>query len=1021
MSVAGTAGDRTLSGVKAGVLGKGSSEAVNGAQLFATNANVEANAGNISKNGEKIATNAADIATNKATIAVNAAGIKNVGDNVSGMASSLGGGASVDANGKFVAPTYSVQGKQANTVGEALAALNGGVDVNKDNITQNTASISKNAADITTNKTSIANITKDINSGNVGLVKQDAESLALTVAAGTGGSTMSVAGTAGDRTLSGVKAGVLGKGSSEAVNGAQLFATNANVETNAGNISKNGEKIATNAADIATNKATIAVNAAGIKNVGDNVSGMALSLGGGASVDANGKFVAPTYSVQGKQANTVGEALAALNGGVDVNKDNITQNTASISKNAADITTNKTSIANITKDIHSGNVGLVKQDAESLALTVAAGTGGSTMSVAGTAGDRTLSGVKAGVLGKGSSEAVNGAQLFATNANVEANAGNISKNGEKIATNAADIATNKATIAVNAAGIKNVGDNVSGMALSLGGGASVDANGKFVAPTYSVQGKQTNTVGEALAALNGGVDVNKDNITQNTASISKNAADITTNKTSIANITKDINSGNVGLVKQDAESLALTVAAGTGGSTMSVAGTAGDRTLSGVKAGVLGKGSSEAVNGAQLFATNANVEANAGNISKNGEKIATNAADIATNKATIAVNAAGIKNVGDNVSGMALSLGGGASVDANGKFVAPTYSGQGKQANTVGEALAALNGGVDVNKDNITQNTASISKNAADITTNKTSIANITKDINSGNVGLVKQDAESLALTVAAGTGGSTMSVAGTAGDRTLSGVKAGVLGKGSSEAVNGAQLFATNANVETNAGNISENGKKIATNAADIATNKATIAVNAAGIKNVGDNVSGMALSLGGGASVDANGKFVAPTYSVQGKQANTVGEALAALNGGVDVNKDNITQNTASISKNAADITTNKTSIANITKDINSGNVGLVKQDAESLALTVGAGNGGSTMSVAGTAGDRTLSGVKAGVLGKGSSEAVNGAQLFATNANVETNAGNISENGKKIATNAADIATNKATIALNTSGIK
>src|SRR5471030_56261 len=608
MSVAGTAGDRTLSGVKAGVLGKGSSEAVNGAQLFATNANVETNAGNISKNGEKIATNAADIATNKATIAVNAAGIKNVGDNVSGMASSLGGGASVDANGKFVAPTYSGQGKQANTVGEALAALNGGVDVNKDNINQNTASISKNAADITTNKTSIANITKDINSGNVGLVKQDAESLALTVAAGTGGSTMSVAGTAGDRTLSGVKAGVLGKGSSEAVNGAQLFATNANVETNAGNISANGEKIATNAANIASNKATIAVNtsdidtnkthiavnAAGIKSAADNIGNMASRLGGGASVDANGKFVAPSYSVQGLKVKTVGGALTALNDGVD---------------------TNKTSIANITKDIHSGNVGLVKQDAESLALTVAAGTGGTTMSVAGTAGDRTLSGVKAGVLGKGSSAAVNGAQLFATNANVEANAGNISKNGEKIATNAADIATNKATIALNTsdivtnktniaantAGIKNVGDNVSGMASSLGGGASVDANGKFVAPSYSVQGLKVNSVGGALTALNDGVD---------------------TNKTSIANITKDIDSGNVGLVKQDAESLALTVAAGTGGSTMSVAGTAGDRTLSGVKAGVLGKGSSEAVNGAQLFATNANVETNAGNISKNGEKIA---------------------------------------------------------------------------------------------------------------------------------------------------------------------------------------------------------------------------------------------------------------------------------------------------------------------------------------------------------------------------------------------------------------
>src|SRR5471030_1581964 len=293
MSVAGTAGDRTLSGVKAGVLGKGSSEAVNGAQLFATNTNVESNT------------------------------------------------------------------------------------------------------------TAIAKIANDVNTGSMGLVKQDAESLALTVAAGTGGSTMSVAGTAGDRTLSGVKAGVLGKGSSEAVNGAQLFATNANVEANAGNISENGKKIATNAADIATNKATIALNTsdivtnktniaantAGIKNVGDNVSGMALSLGGGASVDANGKFVAPSYSVQGLKVNSVGGALTALNDGVD---------------------TNKTSIANITKDIDSGNVGLVKQDANTLALTVAASTGGTSMSLAGINGSRVLSGVKAG---RTNDDAVNVSQL----------------------------------------------------------------------------------------------------------------------------------------------------------------------------------------------------------------------------------------------------------------------------------------------------------------------------------------------------------------------------------------------------------------------------------------------------------------------------------------------------------------------------------------------------------------------------------------------------------------------------------
>ncbi|MFZ4833613.1 YadA-like family protein [Rouxiella sp. Mn2063] len=761
-----------------------------------------------------------------------------------------------------------------------------------------------------------------------------------------------------------------------------LTALNSGVDTNKENISTNRTNIAANTADIATsnanivantsdiatNRTNIAINRTDIEKTIGSVERVVSTLGGGASVDANGSVTAPRYNVQGQQTRTVGDALAALNSGVDSNK-------ATIDKHTADIASNKTSITNITNDLNAGTVGLVMQDATTHALSVAANSGGTLMSLAGTDGARTLTGVNAGVLSVDSSEAVNGSQLFATNRAVDANTTSISENRANIAThaaeiatskeniatntadiatsnanivaNTADIATNRANIATNRTDIEKTIGSVERVVSSLGGGASVDANGSVTAPRYNVQGQQTRTVGDALTALNSGVDSNK-------ATIDKHTADIASNKTSITNITNDLNAGTVGLVMQDATTHALSVAANSGGTLMSLAGTDGARTLTGVNAGVLSVDSSEAVNGSQLFATNRAVDANTTSISENRANIATHAAEIATSKENIATNTADIAtsnaNIVVNTSDIATNraniatnrtdiektigsvervvstLGGGASVDANGSVTAPRYNVQGQQTRTVGDALAALNSGVDSNK-------ATIDKHTADIASNKTSITNITNDLNAGTVGLVTQDATTHALSVAANSGGTLMSLAGTDGARTLTGVNAGVLSVDSREAVNGSQLFATNAAVESNT---------------------TGIASNAAEIKQTSKNISSVVASLGAGASVDANGDFIAPNYSVQSQKANTVGSALAILNDGVD---------------------TNKVSIANISKEINSGNVGLVKQDANTFALSVAATTGGTSMSIAGSEGSRILSGVKAGLKNE---DAINVSQL-------------------------------------------
>ncbi|WP_434776971.1 ESPR-type extended signal peptide-containing protein [Neisseria sp. Ec49-e6-T10] len=863
VSITGTDGVRSLAGLKDGSIASGSTEAVTGNQLNNTNELVAQNTSNIGQ-----------------------------------LANSLGGGASVDANGTFTAPSYTVQGSTVATVGDALTALD---------------------SSVTTNKTDITNLTNIINSGSVGLVQQDATSLDITVASATGGTNVSFAGTDGVRTLTGIKDGSVVAGSTEAITGSQLNTTNELVAQNTNTIVE-----------------------------------VANSLGGGANVDANGAFTAPSYTVQGSTVNTVGDALTALDGSVTTNTTNIAQNT--------------TDITNIINNLNTGAIGLVKQDPNSKAIRIAADVDGDTVTVEGTAGVRTLSGLKDAVLSSGSTEAVTGRQLDETNQIVSQNTTNITNLTNNITNGAIGLVTQDAnsrairiaseldgdTVTVEgtagvrtlsglkdgsiAAGsteaitgsqlndtnelvVQNTADittnttNISSIANSLGGGASIDANGTFTAPSYTVQGSSVTTVGDALTALDGSVTTNSTNIAQNT--------------TDITNLTNIINSGSVGLVQQDATSLDITVASSTGGSNVSFAGTDGVRTLTGIKDGSVAAGSTEAITGSQLNDTN--------------ELVAQNTADITINTT--------------NIGSVANSLGGGASVDANGTFTAPSYTVQGSSVSTVGDALTALD---------------------SSVTTNTTDITNLTNIINSGSVGLVQQDATSLDITVASATGGTNVSFAGTDGVRTLTGIKDGSVAAGSTEAITGSQLNDTNELVAQNTANITTNTAAITQNTADIATNTT--------------NISSIANSLGGGASIDANGTFTAPSYTVQGSSVSTVGDALTALD---------------------SSVTTNTTDITNLTNIINSGSVGLVQQDATSLDITVASATGGTNVSFAGTDGVRTLTGIKDGSVAAGSTDAITGGQLNDTNELVAQNTANITTNTAAITQNTADIATNTTNI--------
>lgn len=350
---------------------------------------------------------------------------------------------------------------------------------------------------------------------------------------------------------------------------------------------------------------------------------------------------------------THSDALASQKNEIDHHTNNITT-----------INTTLTDIQNNISSIEAGEIGLVKQDAATKDITIAAATGGSKVNFEGTDGLRILSGLATGTLAADSTEAVTGAQLFATNNKVTAL-------DSRVTNEVADINTS----------ITNQGDRMT---------------------------NEINTVNTSITNLD-------NRVTSEVNTINNSITDIQTN---ISNI----EAGEIGLVKQDATTKDITIAAATGGSKVNFEGTDGVRTLSGLATGSLAVDSTDAVTGAQLFATNNNVTALDGRV---------------TNEVT---------NLNNSITNL---------------------------DNRVTTEVNNLNSSI-------------------------TDIQNNISNIEAGGIGLVKQDAISQEVTIAAATGGQQVNIQGTDGVRILTGLNDGTIASGSTDAVTGNQLFATNSRLST-------------------------------------------------------------------------------------------------------------------------------------------------------------------------------------------------------------------------------
>ncbi|HHV1063361.1 TPA: trimeric autotransporter adhesin UpaG, partial [Escherichia coli] len=345
--------------------------------------------------------------------------------------------------------------------------------------------------------------------------------------------------------ITNVTAGNLTAGSTDAVNGSQLKATNDNVTTNTTNIATNTTNI-TNLTDAVNglgddsllwNKAAGAFSAAHgteatskITNLlagkvssdstdainGSQLYGVADSftsyLGGGADISDAGVLTGPTYTIGGTDYTNVGDALAAINTSFSSSLGDALLWDATAGKFSAKHGINND--PSVITDVANGAVSSTSSDAingsqlygvsdyiaDALGGNAVVNTDGSittpTYAIAGGSYNNVGDALEA------IDTTLDDALLWDTTANGGNGAFSAAHGKDKTAS----VITNVANGAVSATS----SDAINGSQLystnkyiadALGGDAEVNADGTITAPTYTIANTDYNNVGEALDAL----------------------------------------------------------------------------------------------------------------------------------------------------------------------------------------------------------------------------------------------------------------------------------------------------------------------------------------------------------------------------------------------------------------------------------------------------------------------------------------------------------------------------------------
>ena len=668
-------------------------------------------------------------------------------------------------------------------------------------------------------------------------------------------------GTDTTSTITNVKDGAISDTSKDAVNGSQLKTTNDNVATNTANITTNTNSIN-----------TLTDSVGDLKDDALLWNGTAFSAAHG--TDATSKITnvkdgdltaGSTDAVNGSQLKTTNDAVAA---------------------NTTNIATNTTNITNLTDAVDSLGDDSLLWNATAGAFSAAHGTEATSK----------ITNVKDGDLTAGSTDAVNGSQLKTTNDAVAANTTNIATNTTNITnltdavdslgddsllwnatagafsakhgTNGTDskitnllagTVSSDSTDAINGSQLYGLADSFTSY---LGGGADISDAGVLTGPTYTIGGTDYNNVGDALAAINTSFSTSLGDalLWDATAKGGDGAFSAGRGKDNTASIITNVADGAISSTSSDAINgsqlydTSKYIADTLGGD----AEVNADGTITAPTYAIAGGSYSNVGDALEAIDTTLDdallwdATANGGNGAFSAGRGVDKTASVITNVADGAISSTS----SDAINGSQLyttnkyiadALGGDAEVNADGSITAPSYTIANAEYNNVGDALDALD-------DNALLWDATANDGAGAYNASHDGKASIITNVADGNIG------------------------------------------EGSTDAINGSQLFNTNMLIQQNseiinqlAGNTSEtyiedNGAGInyvRTNDNGLAFNDASasgIGATAVGYNAVASGESSVAIGQGSSSTVDTGialgSSSVSSRVIVKGSRDTSVSE---------------------------------------------------------------------------------------------------------------------------------------------------
>ncbi|EIY6651913.1 YadA-like family protein, partial [Escherichia coli] len=418
-----------------------------------------------------------------------------------------------------------------------------------------------NGSQLNTTNTNVTNLgntvtgisnTVDGHTNSITTLNADVDTLEKDALLWNGTAFSAAHGTAATSTITNVADGAVSETSKDAVNGSQLKTTNDNVATNTTNIATNttditnltdavdslgddsllwnatagafsaahgtngtDSKITNLLAGTVSSDSTDAINGSQLYGLADSFTSY---LGGGADISDAGVLTGPTYTIGGTDYNNVGDALAAINTSFSTSLGDalLWDATAKGGDGAFSAGRGKDNTASIITNVADGAISSTSSDAINgsqlydTSKYIADTLGGD----AEVNADGTITAPTYAIAGGSYSNVGDALEAIDTTLDdallwdATANGGNGAFSAGRGVDKTASVITNVADGAISSTS----SDAINGSQLyttnkyiadALGGDAEVNADGTITAPSYTIANAEYNNVGDALDALDG--------------------------------------------------------------------------------------------------------------------------------------------------------------------------------------------------------------------------------------------------------------------------------------------------------------------------------------------------------------------------------------------------------------------------------------------------------------------------------------------------------------------------------------